>query len=174
MDDAEYALLRRDFGTLWFNLHPLREFPLLCSLSDETRQFITIENSCFVDPVTSDDLDGFAGLCIDLSHLEDARLSDQSVHKRIVDLCCQYPVLANHISAIAHPSSKVHRGRPQHSTHHLESAREMEYLSYAPQHCVAQVAALELENSLEQQVVILERVKSMLLAPKHLSHSLAA
>jgi hypothetical protein len=174
MDDSEYSFLRSDFGTRWFNLHPLREFPLLCSLSDETRSFITIENSCFVDPVVKDDLEGFAGLCIDISHLEDARLTDEGVYRAILELCHAYPVYANHISAIAHPSSKVHKGRPQHSTHHLESLSEMNYLVKAPRECVATLAALELENPLHEQVLLIENVKALLLSTESSLRSLAA
>jgi hypothetical protein len=174
MDDTEYAFLRHDFRTRWFNLHPMREFPLIQPLSDETRSFITIENSCFVDPVSRDDLAGFAGLCIDISHLEDARLTDSKVYQHIVELCLEYPVCANHISAIARPSSKVHRGRPQHSTHHLETAREMEYLNLVPRECVAPLAALELENSLHEQVRILDQVRGSLLSAQAWVRRLAA
>lgn len=174
MDDAEYAFLRYEFGTSWFNLHPLREFPLIHSLSDETRSFITIENSCFVDPLTRDDLAGFAGLCIDISHLEDARLTNNTVYQHLLDLCAEFPVCANHISAIARPSSRVHRGQPQHSTHHLESPREMEYLNEAPRECVASLAALELENSLREQVSILEQVRTSLLSTQPSVRRLAA
>jgi hypothetical protein len=174
MDDAEYAFLRYEFGTRWFNLHPLREFPLIHSLSDETRRFITIENSCFVDPVTRADLAGFAGLCIDISHLEDARLTNSSIYHHILDLCAEYPVCANHISAIAKPSSKAHRGQPQYSTHHLESPGEMEYLNEVPRECVASLAALELENSLHEQVSILEQVRNSLLSTQASARRLAA
>jgi hypothetical protein len=174
MDDAEYAFLRHEFGTRWFNLHPLREFPLINPLSDETKSYITIENSCFVEPVTREDLQGFAGLCIDISHLEDARLTNERVYRHLVDLCQEFPVLANHISAIATPSSRVHRGLPQHSTHHLESPCEMEYLRGIPKECVATVAALELENSLGEQVKLLEQVKQVLLSAQTSVRRLAA
>jgi hypothetical protein len=174
MDDSEYAFLRHEFGTRWFNLHPLREFPLIHSLSEETRSYILLENSCFVDPLTREDLAGFAGLCIDISHLEDARLTNTRVHQHIVELCLEYPVCANHISAIARPSSKVHRGQPQYSTHHMESPHEMEYLRAAPRECVAPLAALELENPLHEQVNILEQVRHSLLLTQASVRRLAA
>lgn len=174
MDDTEYAFLRHEFGTRWFNLHPLREFPLLQGLSDETRSFITIENSCFVDVLRREDLDGFAGLCIDISHLEDARLVNPGGFQRILDLCHEFPVRTNHISAIIRPASQVHRGLPQHSSHHLASEREVEYLRFMPRDVVGEVAALELENSLRDQLRIIKSVRESLASLQPAIRKLAA
>jgi hypothetical protein len=164
MDDAEYAFLRHEFGTRWFNLHPLREFPLIHPLSDETRSFITIENSCFVDLIQIQDLQGFAGLCIDIAHLEDTRLVNPSGYGQILELCEAFPVRANHISASITPASEVYRGFPKHSSHHLAAEVELNYLSQMPKEVVGEVVALELENPLAEQLRLVEIVQTRLAA----------
>jgi hypothetical protein len=168
MDDAEYAFLRHEFGTRWFNLHPLREFPLIQPLSEETRSFITIENSCFVDLIQQQDLHGFAGLCIDISHLEDTRLVNHDGYEQILQLCEAVPVRANHISASITPSSEMYRGFRKHSSHHLAAEVELSYLSQMPREVVGEVAALELENPLAEQLRVVEVVQRRLsaLAPR--------
>jgi hypothetical protein len=173
MDDAEYAFLRHEFGTRWFNLHPLREFPLIKPLSDETRSFITIENSGF-GSLSREDLDSFAGLCIDLSHLEDARLTAPLAFQSILDLCAEFPVRANHISAIVRPASKIRDGLPQYSTHHLASEREMDYVKSLPREVIGEVAALELENSLREQIQVLKAVHQSLLLAQQSVRKMAA
>jgi len=174
IDDAEYAFLRNDFGTRWFNLHPLREFPLLQELSDETRSFITIENSCFVDILRREDLDGFAGLTIDISHLEDTRLVNPEGYQHLISLCHEFPVRANHISASIKPAGRIHLGLPQHSSHHLVSDHDMDYLRLMPMDIVGEVAALELENPLSEQLRVVAAVRDSLASLQVTPHKNAA
>ena len=162
MDDHEYAMLRNVFKTEWFNLHPLSEFPLAQPLSDQTRSRILIENSCFVKPLRAADIDGFAGLCIDLSHLEDARLAAPDCYYQNLELCTQFPVLANHISGVVKVSDRLHKGEPAHSIHFVSEAREMQYLSSLPTFTVSSLAALELENPLVDQLKLIEVTRAAL------------
>jgi hypothetical protein len=174
MDDSEYRLLREVFKTEWFNLHPLREFPLKQKLSAETRSRILIENSCFVEPLRSSDLEGFAGLCIDLSHLEDARLAMPDCYQQNLEMCSKYPVLANHISGIKAFANRVHKHQPAHSDHMISELTELHYLNQLPSSAVSPLAALELENSLQQQLSFIETVRAALSAKSKNQFALAA
>lgn len=162
MDDTEYEMLRTTFKTEWFNLHPLSEFPLKQPLSNVTKSRIVIENSCFVEPLLETDLDGFAGLCIDLAHLEDARLAAPDCYARNVEICQRFPVHANHISGVQSFSERFHKGRPAHSVHTVTGALELEYLKNSPGEAISPLAALELENTIEEQLRLIETVRAHL------------
>jgi hypothetical protein len=56
----------------------------------------------------------------------------------------------------------------------MESAREMEYVQATPRECVAALAALELENSLHEQVSVLEQVRHSLVLTQSSARRLAA
>jgi hypothetical protein len=174
MTDSEYSFLRFEFGTRWFNLHSCREFPLLHPLSAETRRFITIENTTSEQPLCEEDLEGFAGLCIDLSHLEDARLMRPEVYYGLLELCSHYPVFANHISAVSVPARQFADGVPQHSCHYLQASHEVHYLRASPPTAFGEVAALELENSLLEQVRLVQEIKALLFGTSFSPHDAAA
>jgi hypothetical protein len=174
MEDAEYTFLRYEFGTRWFNLHSQRAFPLEYPLSEETKRYITIENANFSESLTRQDLEGFAGICIDLSHLEEARLIKPAAYNDLMRLCSEIRVCANHISAIVDTFESGETHQPQCSSHYLGSEREVQYLNSMPHHVVGEVAALELENPLHEQLQLLRDVTRALASAHCLPRSAAA
>ena len=158
MGDEEFRYLRDRFGTERFNLHPVKEFPLQHELSREVRSWIYIENSSIEAPLAREDLDGFAGLCIDLSHLEDMRRSNPAAYRQTIDLLSGTPIGANHISAVSDIPANMIGEVPVYSKHLLEDLSEVSYLRRAPRAALSDLCAIELENSLAEQLLIREEI----------------
>jgi hypothetical protein len=162
MNDEEYRYLRTQFRTEWFNLHPMWDFPLLHELSEEVRSWILIENSSIVRPLQRDDMDGFAGICFDLSHLEDSRRGLPQSYPELVTLAHHLPVHANHISAVPTHADRYIDGVPHYSRHHVAGLHEMEYLAGLPASTIAPLCALELEDPLAVQLDIIPLIRRFL------------
>jgi hypothetical protein len=162
MKDAEFRFLVETFNTEWFNLHPTWEYPLRHPLSEYVRSKILIENSNFDVSLRGEDLSEFAGLCIDLSHLEDSRRTCQHVFNETLRLCGAYSVLANHISAVATSPTEIRNGLAAFSSHHSNRPEEFNYLHGMAAATIAPLCALELENSLAEQVSLIPFIQSVI------------
>ncbi len=154
----EYEYLMGEFGTERFNLHPLRSYPLKHPLSQEIKSRVYIENSMTLQ---ESDLEGFGGICLDISHLEESRLLEPSTHKNIVDLLHRFPVGANHISEIRKEAEWDH-GHLGHSLHFMRDLSELDYLERYPLNYFSDFAAIELKNNLSEQLKVKEKIEEIL------------
>lgn len=160
MHEDEFWFLHDNFGTERFNLHPVREFPLLHPLSAKVREKIYIENSTQDAPLCREDIEGFAGLCVDLSHLEDLKRISTQGYAEFLSMSTEYQIGANHISAVKPFPTFFARGAHFHSDHVLHDVKDLAYLSTLPRHLFSDYCAIELENSLAEQVQLISVVKS--------------
>ena len=157
MREDEFRYLQKVFNTERFNLHPLDEYPLLHPLSEEVRSRIYIENSRSFRPLKAADLEGFGGICFDLSHLEDAARGAADVFRNNIELTEHFEVGANHISAVG----AINQGG-NWSKHVAESHDEFSYLQGIPSSAVSSLCAVELENSLTEQIAFIASIRSNL------------
>lgn len=171
MHEAEYKLLISEFGTEVFNLHPTKEYPLEHDLSSGIRERIYIENSNSFAVLTSQDLEGFAGVCLDVAHLEETRLNDIDDYRKMQNLLSNVKIGANHISAIWYKTTIIGKGRRRFAQHVLRTGRDMLYLRGYPEGYFSDYCALELENSLAEQARLVH-VITQLLSSKNTSPSL--
>ena len=160
MKEDEFRYLKCEFGTQRFNLHPEWEFPLEHPLSREIRRDIFIENSDISAPLLESDIEGFAGICFDLSHLEDARRSMPENFDALLDIATRFPVGANHISAVSPVPVSTIDGIRFYSKHIASAHSELVYLSQLPKMAFAELCAVELENSLREQLALIETIKA--------------
>lgn len=164
MRDSEFRFLTKEFGTQWFNLHPLSQYPLEHELSLTVRQKICIENADFTRRLTVEDCAGFNGLCLDLSHLQDTRTSLPEIYESIIKLTETIPVRANHISGFSSTIQSTHEryGKTYHhySDHFASKLSEFDYVHTLPSITHATVAALELEIPIVQQLAIVQRLQT--------------
>lgn len=158
MSESEYWFLSDMFETRAFNLHPLREFPLEHTLGAEIRKQIFIENSSCMDKLRLEDINGFAGICLDISHLEESRLAYPTVYENNLSCLRQYPIGGNHISA-ARAKGEMSHGRMVYSHHVAKSAEDFSYLGHYGGEMFSNYCALELENSLREQLAFVEAVR---------------
>lgn len=169
MPEDEFWFLTDTFGTEAFNLHPQWDFPLLHALGANVRDRIYIENCSVSTPLTREDLAGFAGLCLDLSHLEDARRNYPENFARTLALTQVARVGVNHISGVRNIGPRGDGSPNGSSTHLAETLDDFSYLTSTPPHCFAGVLALELENPIREQLAFVEAVQ--LCASKALQRS---
>jgi len=160
MSEAEFQFLFEEFQTEAFNLHPQREYPLEHKLSREIRQRIFIENTCASKPLCAKDVEGFGGLCIDVSHLEEMRLLAPQAFQQFLPLIHDHKVGANHISAVRLVPER-HKTL-QTSVHDAQSASDFQYLAnYAPE-VFSKFCAIEVENPLQEQLQFIKTVSKLI------------
>lgn len=152
----EYRMFMSEFGTERFNLHPLRKAPLSNGdLPDDLRELIYIEN---VGKLLESDLAGFAGICLDISHLEITRRVYPDYFPELCALIEKFPIGANHVSAY----ETDERADGCNDKHYFETLSELDYVYHYPPTYFGKYVAIELTNPLSEQLT----VKSLL--EKHL------
>jgi len=155
LEEEELNLLCGKYGTQVFNIHPTEQFPLLYDYSSyKDRIFIENTGSFSME----EDLERFAGFCIDFSHLENERRTSKEEYNERRKLIEKYPVGCNHISAI----KKEPLPDGSYDDHFLEDLSEVDYLKHYPLHYFSPFIAVELVNSLREQLEVAERVREIL------------
>jgi hypothetical protein len=151
-------------GTEIFNLHKhTAQYPHV-PLPPDLRMRICIENA---EPISGSDLRQFGGLCIDLSHLEEARLRSEPTFSKVCRLMDEFPVLANHLSAI----TKTAHGQSHHcgqsvADHRLKDESEIDYVTFYPPKFFGRYCALELMNPIAEQLTLIPRITDLLHGPR--------
>jgi len=153
-DEEEIEWLREKYHTEVFNTHSEREHPLLNSWDKYKKDYIYLENIHY--GFSEDELSKYAGICIDFSHLENDRLLIPERYEQIVSMVKKAKIGCAHLSAIR-TETHFDLERPsesRHDFHKLEKLSEMDYLKNYPQEYFPEFMAIELENSLEEQLKI--------------------
>lgn len=164
MKEEEYLFLMDNFGTDFFNLHPLKQFPLTEKLSTKVREHICIENASSSTVLEESDLEGFAGICLDISHLEDTRRVNPVVFLQMEKFLSTHRICANHISGSSQVPEFDNNGTPQFSRHLASGVKDFDYLSRYPETYFSSYCAIEVENSLREQLTFVAYIESMLKA----------
>lgn len=156
MQPGEYHLLMHEFGTELFNLHVARRAPQpVCQLPADLRERIYIEN---LDTLLTSDLEGFAGICLDLSHLEMLRVDLPDRFPAMCELLAKYPIGCNHVSAYqSEPNSAGRKDK-----HRYSSLDEFSYLNRYPASYYGKFMAIELTNDLPEQLPVKHLLEKML------------
>ena len=141
----------------FFNHHAPSSYPLENDISKYFSK-LYIENTEV--PLTDKELTGKAGICLDFSHLEDARLSAPKIFEQWLKACSKYPVGCGHISAVGQESwtSNDPKDFPRYSQHAFKDLSEFDYLANYPLSLFPEIIAIELENSLEDQLKVKEYI----------------
>lgn len=164
MDIAEIDHLVENYGTEVFNIHTAAEYPYSDDLL-KYRKNIFIENIFY--PFNKEEIKMFAGVCIDLSHLE----TDRRLYKSIFDLDAkiieEFPVGCNHISAIKEKTwvdngNKNYPNKIRHDFHKLDNLSELDYLKNYPLKYFAPYLAIELENSIKEQLKVRDYIENII------------
>lgn len=151
MTPEEVEYLKKRFRTKRFNIHSKKQKPLFYNLS-KFRKRIYVENHNS-GQIESQELKDYRGICLDVSHLEDARLKtgEKNIFKYYINLLEKYKIGFSHVSAI----------RNKESTHEFKNLSEFDYvlryLKYLPKYL-----ALELENPIKEQLKAQAYIKKIL------------
>ena len=156
-DEIEY--FRERWHTRVFNTHAAGEFPQLADWTD-FKKYIYIENTRHEWQV--EEITKFAGTCLDYAHLENDRLLKTKAHAKCLAILKQFPPGCGHVSAIrAKPYFSETDKEPAYDAHRLVDISELDYLKrYFPQ-WLPPLLAIELENSLAEQLEVIKHVRSL-------------
>jgi hypothetical protein len=161
MKTAELNYLVENYNTRAFTLHTQREYPLLYDYS-KYRDRLFIENVFhFFD---EKELDCFGGMCLDLSHLENDRILHKEKFENIKQMLKKHKIGCNHISAIkkmAH-KDKFEENTLRYDSHHFEDLSEFDYLKKYPKNYFSNLIAIELENSIKDQLLVKDYIANIL------------
>ena len=159
MEPEEAEFFIRRFRTKVFNIHSSSVF-----LSEKWRRYrkiIYIENTVFV--WQEEELKNFAGVCLDFSHLEDFRLTKREIYGGNIKILEKYPCGCGHISAVSStPKYSAEFDLNYYSEHHFESLADFDYLKNYPRKYFPPIIALELENSLEEQLRVKRYIEKII------------
>ena len=163
VEEWEYEYLIKKYKTEVFNTHFNRVDDRFMEASKKYLNKIYLENH----KETPDDkiylLDDFAGICLDISHWENfGNLLKLNNYKKFSKLLKKYKIGCCHISAImAKPIFDKEYGIWDYASHYMHNLSEMDYVKkykkYLPKIC-----ALEIENSLEEQLEIKKYIEKLL------------
>lgn len=159
MEPSELDYFVKRYGTKVFNIHTNREFPFVYDYQ-KYRSIIFIENVYML--LDEEEIKKFGGVCLDISHLE----NDRRLHKEKFDhdtrILEKYPVGCNHISAISKEPYLDEIGKIRCAPHYLENLSQLDYLKNYPSEYFSPYVAIELENSLKEQLEIRDHIKNLI------------
>lgn len=159
METQELDYLVREYKCHCFNLHTAKEFPILFDFQKYQR-ITYIENTKY--PWDETEVRNFAGVCIDLAHLENNRLQDQARFIQNQKIIAKYPIGCNHISAMMKEQHINEEREITYSNHFLRDYSELNYLQNYPLSYFSSYIALELENSIAEQLQAVDYIISFL------------
>ena len=166
MSASELDYFIKRWKTRVFNIHPPGYRPLAFDPAPY-RDKIYIENIDTKDQPKfiwrEEEIAQFAGICIDFTHMEANRLLYPDRFERNTQIIAKFPCGCAHISAITpalkfDPYTKMNR----YDFHRFENLNEFDYLRNYPRGYFPKYAALELENSLAEQLKAKQYIEVLL------------
>lgn len=151
MDLLEIETFIKRYNTQIFNVHTARSFPI----PDELMKYasvIAVENTscCILD---EEEVKKFGGVCLDFSHLENDRMTDLIRFYKNSEIISGTKIKCNHISPIKKAFIlEKEDTKLRYDSHTFEDLSEFDYLKKYSVNFFSDFCALELENSLKDQL----------------------
>lgn len=162
MSVEELDYLVKKFKTKVFNIHSEKQYPLAHNL-EKYRKQLFIENTILWN---EQEIKKFAGVCLDFSHLHDDELLCPEKYQINFGLLGKYKIGCNHIAAISKVSlTETEDGKANllhYSKHLFQDLSEFDYLKNYPKEFFSQFCAIEIENSLAEQLKAIDYITNIL------------
>lgn len=156
MEKWELELFEKKYKTQLFNIHQDEiDDPILKPYLHK----VYVENQ--FKYLQEDTVKKCAGICLDLSHIEEGRIWKKSSLDPVNELLDSYPVGCCHISAVKFSKLDIINKYMGVSRHMLHNLREVDYVAKYKQY-LPQYISIELENSFEEQLGIKERLEKII------------
>ncbi len=155
MEIWELEYLMKNYQTKIFNTHTKRQHKPWYDYG-KYKRIIYIEN--VYQSLDEKEIKEFAGVCLDLSHLENDRLLHQDNYQHNIKIIKRYPVGCSHISAIKPAPTLDEESWLRHDRHFLEKFSELDYLKKYPLEYFGAFSAIELENNIKEQIKVKEYI----------------
>jgi len=155
----ELKFLIKNYQSKIFNIHSETEYPLKYNLSFYSNQIYIENTNCFLN---EKEVKKWAGICLDLSHLEDDRHLNPKRYHHNLKIIKKHPLGCNHISAVRKKTFHHTQYGKIKSSHWIQNLTEVDYLKKFPKEFFSPVMAIELENSLKKQLKVKEYIETFL------------
>jgi len=159
MNHEELDYLIKRYNTKVLNIHTKEKHPVIYDYSKYS-SMLYVENSTD-SHFDEKELKQYAGICLDVSHLEDEKRSHKKRFKLRTKAIKKYKIGCNHISAVLDTSHIDSHGEEVFSFHYYEKLSEFDYLKSYPEEYFSDYSAVELENSLEEQLKAMDYILSL-------------
>ena len=159
MTGEEIEYLMKNFGTEVFCTHTEKEYPIVHDWSRFSKS-IYIEN--VYHSFDTEEMRKWAGACLDSAHLENDRLLEPERFAAITENLKKYPIGCNHISGSCKSLRINSEGVKRYDTHVIKDLSDFDYLKRYPKNYFSRYCALEVENSLEDQLKFRDYVAGLL------------
>lgn len=151
MELWELEYLVKNYHTKVFNTHTRRAYPIP-SEWQKYWEMIYIENTYL--PFDEKEIKEFAGICLDLSHLEACRIYQPERYIHDIKIIENYGCGCNHIGPAKDWNilNKKEGAEGHHHPHILRKLSELDYLKKYPSRYFGEYLALEMGNSIKEQL----------------------
>jgi len=157
----EIDFLADNYKISAINIHSRKLYPFSFDLAtSKYKNQIFVENT--VRPLDENEINKFGGICVDYSHLEDNKKQKNSIYYQWIDAMQKYPLGCGHIAAFKDKKIDFGNGYISYSAHKLDKLSEMDYLTSIDPKLFASILALELENSISEQLKIRDYINKIL------------
>ncbi len=158
MGADEIGFLSKAFGSEVFNVHSRSSSHPYTADAGAFLSSIYVENADAVPFLA--EFEGFGGVCIDYAHWESARLTGAGGYSGFGPLAGSLRIGCCHISAVR-PGIRSPWGGFDH--HRFSDPAELDYVLGYRRFLPESWASLELENGLQEQLAVAERLAGLLL-----------
>ncbi|MDO8424494.1 MAG: hypothetical protein Q7S70_00960 [bacterium] len=159
MKPEELEYLIGKYQTQAFSTHMQIEFPIIHDWS-KYKKTIYIE---FVYHVFDEkELKSFGGICLDVTHLEIDRLLRKENYEANVKIIEKNYIGANHVSAVKAVPRIDEQKAVRYDWHHSDDLSEFDYLKRYPLSYFSPFIAIELENSIEEQLKVKDYINNLI------------
>lgn len=152
MHPDELDFLINNFNTKRFNTHSEREYPNLYDFS-KYKDLIFIENTHQL--LNKDEVNKWAGICLDFSHLENDRMVNPEKYEKDFQIIKNRKIGCNHISAIKSKYYNDIKGGKRYDNHFSLALSDFDYLFKYDKSLFSDFIAIELENNLKYQLKVI-------------------
>lgn len=159
MEIWELDYLVKRFKTKVFSTHTEREYIPLYGYGKH-KKAVFIENTH--NSFDEEEIKRFGGICLDLSHLENDRLLHPETYQHNAQVLKKYPPRCSHVAVAKSKPFLEENGYQRCDTHTLTELRELDYLKRYPLEYFGEFLAIELENSIEEQLKAKEYIGTLI------------
>jgi len=157
LEELDYFV--KNYKTQVLCTHTQSEHPLIYDCS-KYKNIISLEN--VYHTFDEKELKNFGGICLDLSHLENDGILHKERFEDTIKILKKYPILCNHISAIKKFTFIDKTGEIRYDFHYLKDLSELDYLKKYPLNYFSPFIAIELENSIKEQLKVKDYLMKLL------------
>ncbi len=158
MKVEELDYLVKNYKTEVFNIHSKHENPVFHNY-EKYKDVIYIE--LIFGLLDEEEIKNYAGICLDLSHLENNRLLHPEIYKNNIESIEKYPCGCNHVGPVRKTPFETKDGL-KYTTHYLEDLSEFDYLERYPADYFSPIMGIEIENTIREQLKAKDYIVNLL------------